>query len=48
MVRAPDGFSMWPTPVARGDTIWAVVRGELEVPFVTRFHVEIGSPASPR
>jgi hypothetical protein len=39
MVRAPEGFSRSPRPVMRGDTVWAVVRGELEVPYVVRFHV---------
>jgi len=42
MVRAPDGFSTYPTPVIHGDTVWAVVRGELEVPYITRFHIEHG------
>jgi hypothetical protein len=35
MVRAP-------TPVIRGDTVWAVVRDELDVPYITRFHIDHG------
>jgi hypothetical protein len=40
MVRAPRGFSRYPHPVFRGDTVWATVRDEFEVPYVVRFHVE--------
>jgi hypothetical protein len=40
MVRAPEGFARNPRPFMRGDTVWAVVRGELEVPYVVRFHIE--------
>jgi len=39
-VRAPDGFSIYPTPVARGDTVWAVVEDKLDVPYILRFHIE--------
>lgn len=39
MVRAPDGFARSPRPFIRGDTVWAVVRGEFDVPYVTRFHI---------
>ncbi|NNG15645.1 MAG: hypothetical protein HKM89_04125 [Gemmatimonadales bacterium] len=39
MVRAPDDFARYPRPFMRGDTVWAVVRGELEVPYVVRFHI---------
>ncbi|NIN73220.1 MAG: hypothetical protein GTO46_15110 [Gemmatimonadetes bacterium] len=42
MVRAPDGFSNYPTPVIRGDTVWAVVRDDLDVPYIKRFHIEHG------
>lgn len=42
MVRAPDGFATYPQPIMRGDTVWAVVRGELEVPYVVRFHIQRG------
>ncbi len=36
-VDAPEGFSTAPWPVARGDTVWAVVQDELGVPRVARF-----------
>jgi hypothetical protein len=42
MVRAPKGLSTYPTPVIRGDTVWAVVRDELDVPYITRFHIDHG------
>ncbi len=42
MVRAPDGFARYPYPVIRGDTVWAVVRGEFDVPYIVRFHVDHG------
>jgi hypothetical protein len=42
MVRAPRGFSAYPTPVIRGDTVWAVVRDDFDVPYITRFHIEHG------
>ncbi len=38
-VRAPDGFSTRPTPVFRGDTVWAVVHGALDIPLVKRFAI---------
>jgi hypothetical protein len=40
MVRAPRGFSRYPHPVFRSDTVWATVRDELEVPYVVRFHIQ--------
>ncbi|HSG82619.1 MAG TPA: hypothetical protein VLC48_10235, partial [Gemmatimonadota bacterium] len=40
MVRAPEGFQMNPTPVARGDTVWAVVLDEMEVPYIVRFRIQ--------
>jgi hypothetical protein len=43
MVRAPDGLAVYPTPVARGDTLWAVVEDELDVPYIVRFHIQRGS-----
>ncbi len=46
LVRAPEGFSTWPTPVIRGDTVWAVVEDELEVPYIVRFHIEHGADAA--
>ncbi len=39
-VSAPEGFSPYPAPVFRGDTVWAVVRGKLEVPYIVRFQIE--------
>jgi hypothetical protein len=30
---------MSPVPVARGDTVWAVTRDELDVPRIVRFRV---------
>lgn len=41
-VRAPTGFSTYPTPVFRGERVWAVVRDELDVPYITRFRVRVG------
>jgi len=40
MVRAPEGFSTNPQPVMRGDTVWAVVRGEMDVPYIVRLQIE--------
>ena len=39
LVRAPEGFSLYPTPVFRGDQVWAIVRDELDVQYLTRFRV---------
>lgn len=39
-VRAPEGFSLSPTPVMRGDHVWAVVRDELDVQYITRFRID--------
>ena len=36
-VSAPDGFSLDPRPVFRGDYVWAVTRDEFEVERVTQF-----------
>lgn len=41
-VRAPDGFSIHPTPVFRGDRVWAIVRDELDVQYLTRFRARLG------
>lgn len=38
-VRAPDGFSSSPAPVMRGDRVWAVIRDELDVQYITRFRI---------
>jgi hypothetical protein len=43
MVTAPDGLATYPTPVARGDTLWAVVEDELDVPYIVRFLVALGT-----
>ncbi len=40
-VAAPQGFSIYPTPVFRGDRVWAVVRDELDVEYLVRFRVRI-------
>lgn len=39
-VRAPDGLSVFPEPVFRGDTLWALTRDELDVQRVVRYRVE--------
>lgn len=41
-VRAPEGFSLNPSPYIRGDRVWAVVRDELDVSYVVRFRVVLG------
>jgi len=38
-VRPPEGFSVSPEPVIRGDTVWAVTRGELDVASVVRYRI---------
>ena len=38
-VKPPEGFRMSPEPVIRGDTVWAVTRGELDVPSVVRYRI---------
>lgn len=35
----PRGFATNPPPVIEGDRVWAVVRDELEVPYVVRFRI---------
>lgn len=39
-VSAPDGFSMYPRPVIRGDTVWGIVRDEYDVQRIHRFRLE--------
>ena len=39
-VKAPDDFSMYPPPVFRRDTVWAVTRDDLGVQRVVRFLVK--------
>jgi hypothetical protein len=46
MVRAPNGFLPKPPPVARGDTVWAVVLGEMDVPSIVRFRIVRGANGS--
>jgi hypothetical protein len=43
MVRAPDGLRMYPTPVARGDTLWAVVVDDMDVEYIARYHIQLGA-----
>lgn len=38
-VRAPRDLRMSPEPVARGETMWAVTRDELDVPTIVRFRI---------
>lgn len=45
-VRVPEGFSTFPTPVARGEHVWAVIRDELDVQRVVRFRLRRGGGAS--
>ncbi len=43
-VRAPDGFQRRPSPIFRGDQVWAVVRDSLDVEYVVRFRVSTAGP----
>lgn len=43
MVKAPDGLLMRPPPVARGDTVWAVVRDEMGVHSIVRLTIDHGA-----
>lgn len=38
-VHAPAGFSLSPRPVFDGERVWAVVRDELDVEYLTRFRI---------
>jgi hypothetical protein len=40
-VLAPQGLSLQPKPVIRGDTVWAIVRDELDVQRLVRFRVGV-------
>lgn len=40
-VSTPEGFSLRPRPVFRGDTVWGVVRDEFDVQRLHRFRLEI-------
>lgn len=39
LVHGPRGFSTYPTPVFDGDRVWAIVRDDLDVQYLTRFRV---------
>ncbi|MHC4709163.1 MAG: 6-bladed beta-propeller [Planctomycetota bacterium] len=41
-VRPPASMRIEPEPLARGDTVWAVVRDELDVPSIVRFRMVRG------
>lgn len=48
-VDTPEGWAARPypgqmDPYFKGDTIWAVFRGELDVSYIARFEVEWPSP----
>lgn len=45
-VPAPRGLQTSPRPVARDETVWAVVRDELEVPYVVRYRLQRGAAAA--
>ena len=38
-VRAPPGFSRWPQPTFRGETVWSTARGDLGVQYVVRYRI---------
>jgi hypothetical protein len=38
-VRVPESFSVFPEPIVRGDTVWAVTRDELDVATIVRFRL---------
>jgi hypothetical protein len=38
-VITPAEFQDSPDPLARGDTVWAVVRDDLDVPSIVRFRM---------
>ena len=42
VVRPPTSMQVDPEPLARGDTLWAVVRDELDVPSIVRFRMVRG------
>ncbi|MEN8143906.1 MAG: hypothetical protein ABFS14_03050 [Gemmatimonadota bacterium] len=46
-VSAPEGFAMYPRPVMRGDTVWAVVKDELDIARVHRFRLDFMTEAQP-
>ncbi len=46
-VAAPDGFVLRPWPVMRGNTVWAIVKDELDVARLHRFRLEFKAEAQP-
>lgn len=42
-VHAPSGISMYPTPVFDRDYVYAIVRDELDVQYLTRFRISSGA-----
>lgn len=47
-VRAPKGTRLYPRPVAHGDTVWAVVEGDLGVQQIWRLSLVLGHGARTR
>lgn len=49
-LAAPQGFGMYPRPAITGDRVWALVRDELEVPYLVRYRIvsEGPRPEEPR
>lgn len=45
-VPVPDEVRLYPTPVIRGDTLWAVTRDELDVQRIVRYRLEPPGPGS--
>lgn len=43
-IHAPEGLATFPRMVARGDHVWGVVRGELDVQQVVRYRIEPEAP----
>jgi len=48
MVRAPDGLGIYPRPVIRGDTMWAIMEDDLGVEQITRLTVRVTPPDGTR
>jgi hypothetical protein len=40
-VETPGGFTTSPQPIFRGDYVWAVATGELDMPTVVRYRLEL-------
>ncbi len=40
-VETPEGFTTSPQPIFRGDHVWAVTTGELDMPTVVRYRLEL-------